>query len=742
APIRDSQGQVTGIVGITRDITERILAEEALTQRVGQLELLNQVSRNLTAELSLDYLLSNAASLIQESFGYPHIGLFLVEHEQEELVMKARAGSYAAFFPLNHRLDLDEGITGWVARNGQRLLIGDVRRDPRYYNPFPEQLILSELSVPIKWRGEVVGVLDIQSDRLDAFDSNDVLVLETLADQLAAAIQNARLLIQTQLALVELMAAEAAEREQRALAEALVNVAAELNSTLDFEEVLEKILENVGYIAPYDSANIMLLENGIARVVHQKGRREDTEKFIWTVAETPTLSQMVKKNEPVTISDTQTDPIWVETIRWIRSYAGAPIRLNEEVIGFISLNGARPDMFTTEHARRLQAFANQTAIAIANARLYHELEVYSGILEQAVEERTAELQQTKERVETILNYSPDPILLLKPDGAIETANPAFKQVFGFHVDDLHRQLPTNLVIPDHANRVQAALQSAIDEHQVMRLELTARHQDGTTFDAEVALAPISENKNLLGIVCSVRDISALKEVERMKDAFVSNVSHELRTPITSLKLSHRLIEMDPENREEYMGRLSREVNRLNDLIEDLLRLSRLDQGRVELNLQPVDLNELAQQYVNDRSPLAESKELSLLFEGEKDVMPVQADEGLIGQVLSILLTNALNYTPAGGRVTVSTHMKEIDGKRWVGHSVSDTGPGITPDDQPHLFERFYRGKAGHDSGAPGTGLGLAIAHEIVDQHRGKIDVESEGVPGKGATFTVWLPFHM
>jgi PAS domain S-box-containing protein len=742
APIRDSQGQVIGIVGITRDITERIQAEEALTQRVGQLELLNQVSRHLTAELSLDYLLSNAASLIQESFGYPHIGLFLVEHEPEELVMKARAGSYAELFPLNHRLTLDEGINGWVARNGQRLLIGDVRKDPRYYNPFPEQLILSELSVPIIWRGEVVGVLDIQSDRLDAFDSNDVIVLETLADQLAAAIQNASLLIQMQLALVELMAAEAAEREQRALAEALADVAAKLNSTLDFEEVLEQILENVGYIASYDSANIMLLEKGIARVVRQKGRREETEKLIWTVAETPTLSQMVKKNEPVAIPDTQSDPIWVETIPWIRSYAGAPIRLNEEVIGFISLNGARPDMFTTEQAQRLQAFANQTAIAIANARLYHELEVYSGILEQAVEERTAELQQTKERVETILNYSPDPILLLKSNGVIEAANPAFKEVFGYHIDDLYRQPPTRLIVDEQAGMIQNALQNAITKRMVTRLELVARRQDETTFDADVALAPIRENEDLLGIVCNVRDISALKEVERMKDAFVSNVSHELRTPITSLKLSHRLLQMDPDNQETYMGRLSREINRLNDLIEDLLRLSRLDQGRVELNLQPVDLNELAQQYVNDRGPLAENKELALLFEEKKDVVPVQADEGLIGQVLSILLTNALNYTPAGGQVTVSTHMKELGGKLWVGYSVSDTGLGITPDDQAHLFERFYRGKAGHDSGAPGTGLGLAIAHEIVEQHRGKIDVESEGVPGKGTTFTVWLPVRI
>jgi PAS domain S-box-containing protein len=203
------------VLGIDRDITERIQTEEALIQHVSRLELINQVGRDLTAELSLEFLLAKAANLIQASFGYPHVGLFLLDREREELAMKARAGSYAALFPPDHHLRLSEGINGWVARNGKRLLIGDVRKEPRYYNPFPEQLILSELSVPIKWGDEVVGVLDIQSDQLDAFGKSDILVLETLADQLAAGIQNARLFEKTQQALIELVEAEEAVRAER-----------------------------------------------------------------------------------------------------------------------------------------------------------------------------------------------------------------------------------------------------------------------------------------------------------------------------------------------------------------------------------------------------------------------------------------------------------------------------------------------------------------------------------------------
>jgi signal transduction histidine kinase len=112
---------------------------------------------------------------------------------------------------------------------------------------------------------------------------------------------------------------------------------------------------------------------------------------------------------------------------------------------------------------------------------------------------------------------------------------------------------------------------------------------------------------------------------------------------------------------------------------------------------------------------------------------------MLGQVLSILLTNALNYTPDGGKVTIRVEMREEDGRSWGGFSVSDTGPGIPPEEQPRVFTRFFRGQSAHSTKVSGTGLGLAIAKEIVDRHRGQIEVDSTGIPGEGTTFRVWLP---
>jgi len=178
--------------------------------------------------------------------------------------------------------------------------------------------------------------------------------------------------------------------------------------------------------------------------------------------------------------------------------------------------------------------------------------------------------------------------------------------------------------------------------------------------------------------------------------------------------------------------------RLGALIEDLLNISRFDQGRVGLKLEAFDLNELVQEYVIDRTPLAEARGLDLVYTEVADLPRVTGDRSLLGQSISILLTNSLNYTPAGGSVYVSTEARYVDGHQWVGFVVHDTGPGISEEDQTRLFTRFYRGQIGRRSGYSGTGLGLAIAKEIIERHHGFIEVRSEGVPGKGATFNVWL----
>jgi PAS domain S-box-containing protein len=229
----------------------------------------------------------------------------------------------------------------------------------------------------------------------------------------------------------------------------------------------------------------------------------------------------------------------------------------------------------------------------------------------------------------------------------------------------------------------------------------------------------------------------LQELDQMKDQFVSNVSHELRTPLTSIILQIELLQHGkPDRRDVYLGTLRRESDRLRKMIEDLLDLSRLDRGMTPIQPAPTDLNPLLGQLVADRAALAAERGLSLEFAPTPDLPPAMVDVSMLAQVISNLVTNALNYTSAGGHVMVTTARQLREDLGWVTFTVCDTGPGISAKDRPHLFERFYRGDVGRKASAPGTGLGLAICKEIVMKHGGQITVESE--PGQGAVFTVWL----
>jgi signal transduction histidine kinase len=231
----------------------------------------------------------------------------------------------------------------------------------------------------------------------------------------------------------------------------------------------------------------------------------------------------------------------------------------------------------------------------------------------------------------------------------------------------------------------------------------------------------------------------LEVLSQVKDQFIANVSHELRTPLSSFMLYLDLLALHPDKLEPFSNTLKREAARLESLIEGLLILSRLDQHRQEFHFASVDLNQLVRDYCADRSSLAESKGLSLRIVDSQPLPPLQGDANLLGQVLSILLTNAFNYTPSGGLVTVSAQAGEIEGRPAAGFSVNDTGPGISPEEQTQLFKRFFRGKAASISKVPGTGLGLAIVKEIIDRHHGWVELQSTGLPGEGATFRIWLP---
>ena len=219
------------IVVYVHDLTGRKQAEEALRQRAIQLALLNDIGSKIAAVLDLTSVLDRAARLVQEVFGYHHVALFTVDREQGELVMRAKSGAFTDLYPPEHRLGLGQGMVGWVALHGEKLLANDVSMEPRYVNLYPGVVpTQAELSVPIRMGEEIVGVLDVQSPQPNAFDDNDVMLIETVADQMAVAIQNARLFDEVRQRVAEL--------------ETLQRTSLQFASPLDVTAVLESVVES------------------------------------------------------------------------------------------------------------------------------------------------------------------------------------------------------------------------------------------------------------------------------------------------------------------------------------------------------------------------------------------------------------------------------------------------------------------------------------------------------------------
>lgn len=231
----DPDGDLVGVLAVGHDITRQRQVEATLRKahdeseqqvrdrtrelerRVTQLGILNDVGSQIAAILDLEHVFNRVTTLVQENFGYHHVGLFTLDHVTDSLVMQARAGAFDPLFPSQHLLKVGQGMVGWVGKYSKTRLANDVSAEPQYVNLYPDLIpTQSELSVPIRLAGEVVGVLDIQSPELNAFDDSDVMVMETLADQVAVAIANSRLYQTVQHELNERKQAEAALRESEA----------------------------------------------------------------------------------------------------------------------------------------------------------------------------------------------------------------------------------------------------------------------------------------------------------------------------------------------------------------------------------------------------------------------------------------------------------------------------------------------------------------------------------------------
>jgi PAS domain S-box-containing protein len=367
-------------------------------------------------------------------------------------------------------------------------------------------------------------------------------------------------------------------------------------------------------------------------------------------------------------------------------------------------------------------------------KLEAELWRYNEQLEQMVQERTAQLRQAKEETEVILNTTSDAIALASSNGDILKTNPAFGHIFGNSINQTIERLLWVLADDECIELVSKALLSVIHNRREERVEANLYTDDGRKIDADLVFVPVPQtDEEKSGLVLSLRDITQFKEVERFKARFVANAAHDLSNPLTAIKLRLHLLRRSPERLNEHIQILEQQIGKLENLVSELRTLSELDQGKVTLDIAELDMNALITEVVDAHRPIAEAKQQQLIFEPDVNLLQMMADYRKHERVVVNLVANALNYTPAGGRICVTSCCSSDS----ITFSVEDTGMGIAEEDLPHIFERFYRSDRAKTSNKAGTGLGLAITKEMVELHRGKITVISQ--VDVGTRFIVQLP---
>jgi len=369
-------------------------------RRADRLAVLTQISAAINQPLELDAVVQTAVRELTRALHVAQTGLALFDPARHHLMIVADV-SASGNLPVSGVEIPVEGNASMqtILATGAPLAIEDAQHDSRLASIrdlMRQRRVQSILLVPLLMRGEVIGTIGCDTvDERRRFTQEDIDLTLTVANLIAVRIEQARLF--------------EAERDQRRLAEALRDSAAVLNQTLYFDEVLDRVLDNVGRVVLHDAASIMLVdEHGVARVARDRGFAEhvlsgDAYAARLKVSDVPALQHMFHTRQPLVMSNLADDPRWthVPHLSWAGSLAGAPICVKGSVIGFLLIVNATPQSFTPPQAEPLQAFADQAAIAFENARLYDQVQHYADELELRVAERTRELSEAYEQLKAL-----------------------------------------------------------------------------------------------------------------------------------------------------------------------------------------------------------------------------------------------------------------------------------------------------------------------------------------------------
>ncbi len=658
----------------TEAVEKRALARETL-ERYREITLLYNIGETviscLDAQALPELIMQESCSVIRVDAG----AVFLVDAESGEL--KLRAG---------YQLNTENELTLQLARNvSERMVLsGHSYVDNEFQLAHEMSWVRALLGVPLKARDRVLGMIVLlRSADKGMFTAGDEKLLNALAMQTAIALENARLYG---------LVGRALERREDQLS-TVAEISRELNETLNLERILDLVVRRcmeatgarAGAIALLEESQVSAPSGSKLQIVSPYGFKGDLPRH---------LRQLVEM-----VIQTRQTAVRAE------SHLLVPIQLEGQSLGAIMLTDS-PRRFWAEDEVFIGQLAEHAATAIRNARLYERAE------------------QERSRLAATVAGTREAIIVVDEQQRLVLANPAAQVFFrAATVDLVNRRLEE---IASGSGLI-SLLKRAVVEGQVRTGEVSGPGE--TTFYGGASPLPG------IGWVIVLQDISYLKQLDALRSEFVAAASHDLKNPISIIMGYTTLISASGglnEVQRQSLDAIVKAAQSMTSLINDLLDIVKIEAGFLG-QMVPCQPAGIVKDVVSQLRHQARAKRVNLSDKVARNLPQVLGNPHRLEQVVANLVSNAIKYTPEGGRINVLA--RQDDGEVVI--AVEDTGIGIPTEEIPRLFERFYRARAARDSGVEGTGLGLYICKSIVEKHGGRIWAESG--KGQGSTFFVTLP---
>jgi len=770
---REERRLLEGIATQAAIAIENIRLLQETRHRAAQLATAAQVARAAASILDVQRLLSETAELVREQFNLYYVGIFLLDEKGRWAVLRAGTGEAGRkMLEMGHKLEVGgPSMIGWCTAYGKPRIALDVGKEAvRFDNPLlPETR--SEMALPLLTRERVIGAMTVQSDRPAAFSPEDITVLQTVADQLATAIENANLYQET--------------LHRQAQAWVLREVMLAAASALDFDQILERTVQTLRSALRVEFLAVILPdESGEFLRIHPSQIGYDVPVEEVRLPLDGSVSGVVfQSGKAMLIRDVREVPFYYPGHPEVRSELCIPLRLGDEVIGVLNVESRRTNAFREEDLAFFTAIAGELAIALENARLYQQEqrrreEAESLYRAAQAMTTTLDLQEVLERILTelqnVVPYDSASVQLLR-EGKLEIIAgrgfPHSEEILGTTIDLMTNGNPNVQVVRTRAPVILEDAPAIYPEFRrephvrtgvrawmgvpllygdrVIGMLTLDKKEPGfyTREHARVALAFAGqatiaiENARLYEQLEEqsaqlAAALQRLQNLDRLREQMIQNVGHELRTPLTlvqgyvELLLNGELGPIQPLQR----SALQIIYERTQTLAHMIGNLTALRAVRPEsMVMAPHSLPEALDWVVEHYRHRAEGAGITIKAEVSEGVPTILADREHLLLAVSQLLDNAIKFSPQGGTVRIRI-WSEGD---WVNLAVQDEGIGIPREHLPHIFERFYQVDGSTTRRFGGMGIGLALVWEIMEAHRGFVRVESE--VGKGSTFVLSFP---